>query len=221
MYFSKFPSRHRSRARAAATRPRRVPGRVPASADRAVGTADPAGCHGRLRSRHLPPVAGERRALTPAVGSRPASALTPAASSPPASALTPSQIQTAYGINAISLGGVAGTGSGQTIAIVDAYDDPDIVSDAATFNTQFGLQQFNVAGGPTLTVLNQTGGTTPPAASGTYGMGGRGIARRPNRAHHRPRGQHHPLRGQQRLQIPTCIPRSRRPRPIPASPWFR
>ena len=62
---------------------------------------------------------------------------------------------------------MAGTGSGQTIAIVDAYNDPDIVSDTAAFNTQFGLQQFNVAGGPTLTVLNQTGGTTPPTASGT------------------------------------------------------
>ncbi len=64
---------------------------------------------------------------------------------------------------------MAGTGSGQTIAIVDAYDDPTIVSDAATFNTQFGLQQFNVSGGPTLTVLNQTGGPTPPTASGYTG----------------------------------------------------
>jgi autotransporter-associated beta strand protein len=78
-------------------------------------------------------------------------------------------MQTAYGISAISLGGVAGTGSGQTIAIVDAFDDPNIVSDAAAFNSQFGLQQFNVSGGPTLTVLNQTAGATPPTASGTTG----------------------------------------------------
>ena len=66
---------------------------------------------------------------------------------------------------------MAGTGSGQTIAIVDAYNDPNIVSDAATFNTQFNLQQFNVSGGPTLTVLNQTGGATLAGrtASGTTG----------------------------------------------------
>ena len=97
------------------------------------------------------------------------SGVTPAASSPPSTAFTPSQIQTAYGISAISLGSVAGTGSGQTIAIVDAYEDPNIVGDTAAFSTQFDLQQFNVPGGPTLTVLNQTGGVTPPTASGTTG----------------------------------------------------
>jgi subtilase family serine protease len=43
------------------------------------------------------------------------------------------------------------------------------VSDAAVFNSQFGLQQFNVAGGPTLTVRNQTGGTALPTNSGASG----------------------------------------------------
>jgi subtilase family serine protease len=36
-------------------------------------------------------------------------------------------------------GKVAGDGSGQTIAIVDAYDDPSIVSDLAKFDSQFSL----------------------------------------------------------------------------------
>ena len=88
---------------------------------------------------------------------------------PPSTAYHSIPNPTAYGIDTISLGGVAGTGSGQTIAIVDAYNDPNIVSDAATFNTQFGLQQFNVSGGPTLTVLNQSRRRALPAASGTSG----------------------------------------------------
>ena len=45
------------------------------------------------------------------------------------------------------------------------------MSDAAAFNTQFGLPQFNVTGGPTLTTLNEYGNTSPlPAASGTTGQ---------------------------------------------------
>ncbi len=74
---------------------------------------------------------------------------------------TPQQVQTAYGVNLISFNGIAGNGAGQTIAIVDAYNDPNIIADTATFNTQFGLPQFNT-GGPTFQVLNQNGGTTLP-----------------------------------------------------------
>ena len=59
------------------------------------------------------------------------------------SGYTPANIDGAYGISAINIGGIAGTGAGQTIAIVDAYNDPNIVSDAAAFNSQFGLPQFN------------------------------------------------------------------------------
>src|SRR5205814_2269431 len=51
-------------------------------------------------------------------------------------------------------------GAGQTIAIIDAYNDPNIAADAATFSRQFGLQQFNVPGGPTLRVESQSGSTT-------------------------------------------------------------
>ena len=79
---------------------------------------------------------------------------------------TPAQMTTAYGVNLISFGNVTGNGAGQTIAIVDAYNDPDIVSDAATFNSTFNLPQFNVTGGPTFQVLNQTGGTTLPTVDG-------------------------------------------------------
>jgi subtilase family serine protease len=68
----------------------------------------------------------------------------PAASAaPPASALTPAQLRTAYGINGITFqsngGTITGDGSGETIAIVDAYDDPSIAADLAAFDQQFGI----------------------------------------------------------------------------------
>lgn len=50
------------------------------------------------------------------------------------SGLTPQQVSVAYGFNAISA-----QGKGQTIAIVDAFDDPRIESDLAVFNKQFHL----------------------------------------------------------------------------------
>ena len=55
--------------------------------------------------------------------------------------LTPYQIQNAYGINQIwfSGGKVMGNGAGQTIAIVTAYDDPNISYDLAAFDSAFGL----------------------------------------------------------------------------------
>jgi hypothetical protein len=84
--------------------------------------------------------------------------------------IDPAQMDAAYGVNAISFNGTVGNGAGQTIAIVDAYNDPDIISDANSFSSEFGLQQFNVSGGPTLKVLNQTGGTSLPsnASPGTW-----------------------------------------------------
>ncbi len=39
---------------------------------------------------------------------------------------TPSQIRHAYGFDQINFNGVAGDGSGTTIAIVDTFDDPNI-----------------------------------------------------------------------------------------------
>ncbi|HEV3380871.1 MAG TPA: hypothetical protein VG142_07825 [Trebonia sp.] len=43
--------------------------------------------------------------------------------------------------------GLTGDGKGQTIAIVDAYDDPAIASDAETFSQQYGLPGVCGAGG--------------------------------------------------------------------------
>jgi len=86
--------------------------------------------------------------------------------SPPAGAFTPAQIQEAYAFNGITFGSTVGDGSGQTIAIVDAYDDPNIQSDLNTFDTQFGLPAI------TVTRVNQTGGTSYPATDPTGGWEG-------------------------------------------------
>ena len=48
-----------------------------------------------------------------------------------ASGLTPAQITTAYGLGGLTFGGQAANGSGQTIAIVDAYNDPNIAAELA------------------------------------------------------------------------------------------
>ncbi|HEY1683674.1 MAG TPA: choice-of-anchor tandem repeat GloVer-containing protein [Tepidisphaeraceae bacterium] len=83
---------------------------------------------------------------------------------------TASQIRQAYGVNGISFFGNSGDGTGQTIAVVDAYNDPNIVFDADYFSSVMGLPQFNANGGPTLNVVNQYGQSTVPdnATAGTW-----------------------------------------------------
>ena len=79
--------------------------------------------------------------------------------------MSPSTLDTAYGINAVTFGSVKGNGAGQTIAIVDAYNDPNIAADLSTFDAAYGLSN------PTLTVVNENGSTsslpgTDPAGKG-------------------------------------------------------
>ncbi len=75
---------------------------------------------------------------------------------------TPSQIRSAYGFDKISFsnGAVQGDGSGQTIAIVDAYNDPNIASDLQVFDQKFGIPDP-----PSFTKVNQSGGTAMPQTS--------------------------------------------------------
>ncbi len=61
--------------------------------------------------------------------------------------LSPAQIIHAYGFDKLSCYGTNSCGSGQTIAIVDAYDDPNIANDLNTFDTQFGLPSCTTANG--------------------------------------------------------------------------
>jgi hypothetical protein len=79
--------------------------------------------------------------------------------SPGPTGTTPAQIRHAYGFDQISFNGTAGDGSGTTIAIVDAFDDPNIANDLHQFDLKFGLPD------PTFTKVNQNGGTSMPAAN--------------------------------------------------------
>ncbi len=56
--------------------------------------------------------------------------------------LRPTMVRHAYGFDLIS-----NQGAGQTIAIVDAYDDPNIEADLAIFNQQFALAACSTANG--------------------------------------------------------------------------
>ena len=81
---------------------------------------------------------------------------------PPGGAYTPSQINQAYGFSKITFGG-ANAGSGETIAIVDAYSDPSIQADLNAFDAQFSLANT------TVTQVNETGGTSLPGTDSTGG----------------------------------------------------
>jgi len=73
------------------------------------------------------------------VVAQPALAVSPLARGGGPTGLSPSQIRTAYGVNQINFGSVSGNGAGQTIAIIDSYFDPNISSDLAKFDSQYGL----------------------------------------------------------------------------------
>jgi len=64
----------------------------------------------------------------------------------------------AYGFDSISFGGVTGNGSGQAIAIVDAWDTPDIQNDLHQFDLALGLSD------PSFAVIAGDGTGVLPAA---------------------------------------------------------
>jgi subtilase family serine protease len=63
-------------------------------------------------------------------------------STPPTTAFTPSQIRHAYGFDLIT-----NQGAGQTIALVDAYDDANAANDLTVFSKQFNLPACTTSNG--------------------------------------------------------------------------
>lgn len=74
----------------------------------------------------------------------------------------PRQFQTAYGI--ITPASTVWAWNGQTIAIVDAYDNPKSEADLAVYNQTFGLPPCTTANG-CFKKVNQKGGTRYPRAN--------------------------------------------------------
>ncbi|HEY8749155.1 MAG TPA: LEPR-XLL domain-containing protein [Tepidisphaeraceae bacterium] len=81
--------------------------------------------------------------------------------------LTPQIIRTAY-----DFGSTGTEGAGQTIAIIDAYDDPNIAKDLVTFDSQFSLVGTNTNTAGTngsvfnfFSKVNQSGGSKLPQAN--------------------------------------------------------
>jgi hypothetical protein len=75
-------------------------------------------------------------------------------------AFAPGQIRHAYAFDQITAADGSALGTGQTIAIVNAYDNPTIASDLSTFNGLYGLPDA-----PSFRKVSQTGSATDlPAA---------------------------------------------------------
>jgi subtilase family serine protease len=90
-------------------------------------------------------------------GARPGSGVRPNAASP--QGLNPPDLRSAY--NLTSNGSAS-----QTIAIVDAFNDPTAEADLGTYRSQFGLPACTTANG-CFKKVNQTGGTSlPPTDAG-------------------------------------------------------
>ena len=156
---------------------------------------------------------------------------------PLSSSYSPQQIRLAYGLDQIAFGTIQGNGSGQTIAIVDAYDDPSLVdssssnfpiSDLARFD-----QEFDLPDPPKFTKLNEygadIGGSTVGAAPGLDPRGpviptATGRRKKPSTSSGRMRS--HRLRASSLSSATppparTCTPEWRWPPTFRVSPWSR
>lgn len=78
----------------------------------------------------------------------------------PPSGYGPSELQSAYNLP-------TGGGAGQTVAIVDAYDDPTAEADLAVYRQQYGLPACTTENG-CFTKVDQRGGTQYPAPSADW-----------------------------------------------------
>ena len=84
---------------------------------------------------------------------------------PSVAGLTPAQVATAYGLSGLTFGTRAANGSGQKIAIVDAYNDPNIKTELAVFDSAFNLPRP-----PSLTVVGQTGTSALPSNDAVWAL---------------------------------------------------
>lgn len=115
---------------------------LPPTAHAAAPAVQKAGC-ATVQSGHANCWAERLIGVPGATGVRPAAP----------SGMGPSDIRSAYAL--------PDTGSGMTVAIVDAYDDPNAESDLATYREQYGLPACTTANG-CFRKADQRGGTDYP-----------------------------------------------------------
>jgi subtilase family serine protease len=72
----------------------------------------------------------------------------------------PAEIRSAYNLP---------SSGGATVAIVDAFDDPNAASDLNTYRSTYGLPPCTTGNG-CFTKVNQRGGSTPPAAHAAWAL---------------------------------------------------
>lgn len=89
----------------------------------------------------------------------PAGKPAPSASTP--SGYVPQDLQSAYNLPSTT------GGAGQTIGIVDAYNDPNVASDLGLYRAEFSLAPCTTLNG-CLRVVSQTGGSSLPRNSGGW-----------------------------------------------------
>jgi hypothetical protein len=98
------------------------------------------------------------------VGAKPYTLDDGASESGPAGGLTPGQLASAYEYDSTE------GGAGQTVAIVDAYDEPNIEADLGKFDENYKLAECTTANG-CFKKVSQTGSTTElPAAEPGWGV---------------------------------------------------
>ena len=78
--------------------------------------------------------------------------------------LAPSTLQAVYGLTTDPT-----AGAGETIAIVDANDDPSAESDLGAFSSQFGLPACTTSNG-CFAKVDQTGGTSYPSVDSGWAL---------------------------------------------------
>jgi len=116
---------------------------------------------------HLPFAGAEHAACSaPSVGRAAclADVLVPASGASPNAYFGPPEVRTPTGLPPRTIEAAYGystsleAGAGETVAVVDAYDDPAATANLETFSRQYGLPAAS------LTKVNQTGGSSPPAS---------------------------------------------------------
>jgi subtilase family serine protease len=114
-----------------------------------------------------------RRTDSAATGATPAQpGIAPATATPAATATTtlgnngaydPSYLQSAYNLPSTT------GGAGQTVAVVDAYDDPSAATDLNSYRSYFGLPACTTSNG-CFRKVNESGGSTYPAGNSSWGQ---------------------------------------------------